>query len=705
MRKNVNPSTGKKDVKNGPPFVFDTFSRGTIQDPPASEISDALADSLNLTIYPRFYEGRVGCKLFTSTRFPPIEGRTGYLAHKVGNHIVSDSGDIFNEADVGNFWCWGSVYEFIIGYVNAHEVITETSIYRDGVNCSIMGSLNAFFWHSSQRLWILSIGTQLYTAEWDIPAWEKMLIISRDEPFNSLSDYAEYLGYSYLFNGNGLYKKELGIAYPLAYRVNLDPPNVRINSVPNFAGATCRYRYLYSAARFEREGIIVDRQTPSKILLETGTNVADERDIDYAEVYTTSEISSANPNLVTELWVPVVPNTDPVEYQWHLTHFPIYRSYNLEAKNPDDIFKEKYNDPQRFVWDNDLRVCGAFYVMIEGDRIRALRGEFEIADTFSILELDTGERFEILEWISSIEVRVADDYYYGNDHRGPYAACIGNGRVMRATVTGDILTRTHGDVFTAANERQALYNCEGYRLYITEYIDANRVRIHISGNQPVQGYTIGATHRKFYDTMDDTQLRAREDFYSCMGRYRQALPSCNVGKFMPSFVVVAYRGQKRIYYSQLNDKFDYFIGNYVPTQVNDKCRDAIQAFWLFQDVLAIFCATTTRGIQIGLTEFTTLPESNEAIPIIPGIKDIDMHTGCLDIGSIKEVEKGLIELITNEPGGEALRQFNGSSYSEENYLVDNSLGGRIVRALEKTRRLSVAIYDGFMGYIFWRKAK
>jgi hypothetical protein len=67
------------------------------------------------------------------------------------------------------------------------------------------------------------------------------------------------------------------------------------------------------------------------------------------------------------------------------------------------------------------------------------------------------------------------------------------------------------------------------------------------------------------------------------------------------------------------------------------------------------------------------------------------------------VEGDTIALITNEQGGEAGRYFNGTSFSTENFLVDSSLGGRIVKAMLKTKRLSKAVYDGIMGLIFWRR--
>lgn len=47
----------------------------------------------------------------------------------------------------------------------------------------------------------------------------------------------------------------------------------------------------------------------------------------------------------------------------------------------------------------------------------------------------------------------------------------------------------------------------------------------------------------------------------------------------------------------------------------------------------------------------------------------------------------------------ARRQFNGTSYGAENFLVDNSMGGRIEKTLLRTKRLSSSIYDGIVGFI------
>jgi hypothetical protein len=709
MRRNVSPSTGKRDTKNTEgkmkPVQYQNFSRGTIQDPPASEVEEGFADSLNVTAFPGFYEGRLGNKLYTSARFSSIEGRAGYQAYKVDDIVISQSGDIFLPTDPGNYFCWGTTYELITEYIDPQQVRVESKTYRSTNTCSIMGAPNVFFFHKSLKVWVLILGSDIYFADEGIPSWNRVLIISRDGVFNTISDYAEYLDKIILFNGNGMFKADIS-QFPIAYKVNIDPPNIRILSVPNFSGALSRYRYLYSAQRIANEGGIVDRQTPSIIDLETGTNAADEDNIDYAEVYTKCVVSPQHPFPVRTLWVPIVPNTTPQEYQWHLSHFPVWRTFDLEALDVSDVTRTKYNDPSVFVWVADVRMCAAFWVSISGNKVTALRGTFEVADVHSTLELDDGQRFEIVKFINSAEVEIISEYYYGNLSIGPCAAAIGNGRVIRGNVTGDVLTATPGytgSYFNSSALRKTIWNSDGYRLYITEIISPNQVRVHLNNDLPLQGFTMDPTHRNFYDTITDDILLARMDFYSCYARYRKAIPNCNIGKVIPGFVVATIRGQKDIYYQDLQAETDYLIGQYVPIQLNNDVQDAITLFWVFSNVLSAICASSTWGAQLGVSNFTTLPGSGESIALLTGFTAVDKNTGCLDPGSVQDVEKDTIELVTNEPGGEALRQFNGMSYSAQNFLVDDSVGGRIVKALQKTKMLSASIYDGLMGYILWRK--
>jgi hypothetical protein len=145
------------------------------------------------------------------------------------------------------------------------------------------------------------------------------------------------------------------------------------------------------------------------------------------------------------------------------------------------------------------------------------------------------------------------------------------------------------------------------------------------------------------------------------------------------------------------------MGNYIPIQTSDTIEDAITFIRKFQDVLSFICASSTWYMRLGLSEFATLPGSNEEVAIIPGIKRLTGDIGCADYGSIVEIPGDAVALITNEGGEEAGRIFYGTSYSDADWMVDSSFGGRMVKAMRKTKRMSKAVYDGLMGLILWRK--
>lgn len=693
MKKNLQPGKNKR-IKQ---YVFENFNNGTIQDPPASEIVNALADSKNLTIFPAFYEGRTGCRKYTTEKLPSISGRSGYSAHKVGQNIISDSGAIFQADDVGNYFDFGDYAELIIQYNSPLNVIGSDEVYRSGTNCKFIGMPNAFFFHKLLKKWIvITYGEVFISSGITISEWINVLQISKTKIHTSRSDHSFYNYKTIIFSSTGMFKVDSDSTLPIAYKINVPPPSTRIED--QSTGTLCSYRYLYSAARFSEEG---DRKTEGIIIdLETGTNKVDQEDIDYGTITTALEISSTNPVTVRTLWIPKVEGTE--EYEWHLTHFPVWRTLNLENKDPGDVYKEKFNDPSRYVWVADVRVAAAFYGRITNGIFTAAKGTFKAEDAFSILELTNGERYEIVEVIDSKNVRFDNDYY--NLNSGDTGAAIGYGEILEGVISNGILNLTVGTI-TASDVGKTLYSADEERFYITEYFTSTSCKVHLTVSRDFQSFTHSATHRNFCDTIDDITLYSRMDFYSCYSRFRTNLPDSNLGMLIPGFIVVATSGQSTVRYTHLTSETSQLMGQYCVRQTSSEIKDNIQMFWLFEGVLSIICSMSTYGISTGLSESMTLPGSTETISLIPGIKLVDKQRGTLDIDSACETEDGNLILITNEPGGEALRLFNGSSYSTENYLVDSTYGGRIVKEMSKTKRKSISIYDGFLGYVLWRTKK
>ena len=205
----------------------------------------------------------------------------------------------------------------------------------------------------------------------------------------------------------------------------------------------------------------------------TGTDISaamQGREADTPRIYTAP---TTRAKVVGPLWVPQVPNTDPVEYEWHLTHFPIYRTRDKNNQYQEDQKAATFHNPDRYIWEHDLRICAAFYVCRRDGIITALNGKFEPQDEGSTLLYDNGERDELGTYIDEYHMTQATDYYYGGGDLCPAAAAIGNGRVMRASQTGNRVTRTHGDEFAATDERKTIHWSSGRRSYVRSILPAD----------------------------------------------------------------------------------------------------------------------------------------------------------------------------------------------------------------------------------------
>ena len=109
------------------------------EDIPPSEVRDGfVAKYINCYGQGHNVRCRNGTYLWVSRKFPPMGGlcapRTGYSAHKEGNRIISDSGDIFTEDDVSNLFGWDNgLYDEITGYVDAQTATCRDSDVNTGI--------------------------------------------------------------------------------------------------------------------------------------------------------------------------------------------------------------------------------------------------------------------------------------------------------------------------------------------------------------------------------------------------------------------------------------------------------------------------------------------------------------------------------------------------------------------------------------------
>lgn len=694
-----------------PMFSQDSFAAGLIKDFPASEIpANAIARGSNVVVYPNEIQGRLGSELYTAVELPPLTGRTGYSATKNG-YIITATANMFTEDDIGNYWVWPgteTAHEEIIRYINGFNVEVATTGTRAlTAGCYMRGKVNFWHFHSVLRKWLLLLGNELWLADIPMTLFTKILVISKLGFFNTITKVEEFDDYSWIvFNSNGHFHVSAYWEKYFAWQRNIQIPNIQIPLVPATANTHYGYNYLYSAARLTEMGNFIDRLSPSRIECETGTNAWDSSGGDYSEVNTVSPIDAANPILIGPLWVPQVKNSYPAQYEQHLTHFPVYRSLDIKNTYQSGQIAAALNDPQKFMWVKDLRICGAFFARKYNGHVLARYGEFEPADVGSTLEWENGDRDTIIAYVKEDEVVISHVMYYDVDT--DYMACaIGNGRVFRAAQTGTTVTRTHGAYFSAADVGKTLTSSTGYRSVIESFIDANNVTVHDDQDKVSQGFTTDPTHRHFYDVASDGELNNRIGIIDCRNRFMEPMPNVNDGIVIPGFMITARRGEKEIYYCAWETFYEYLASFYYASyQYSTVIKNPVQRLLKHPNRWSALCQDdkTWYGPS-NASQTMEIAEINAVIPILGGIDIMEGGVGCFDWGSIQEVDRGLYVMLTKEPSGIGLRTFNGYSYSDNMLEVRGSGHTTIMKDLEKWQKATASLYDALAGFIVWGREK
>jgi hypothetical protein len=705
-RKAYKPGSNLSD-RSLPLFTQDSFASGLIKDFPASEIPDnAIAKASNVVVYPNEVQGRLGTELYTANELPPLTGRTGYGAVKNGYIITADT-NMFTEDDVGNYWVWPgteTTHEEIIRYINGLNVEVATAddrVFTAG--CYMRGKVNFWHFHSVLKKWLFLLGHEFWLADVPMATWTMVQTISNKTPFNVVTKVEEFDDYSWIvFNANGHFHVTGYWEKYFAWKRNIAVPNRKIFDVAESASTHYGYNYLYSAARLTEMGNFIDRFSPSRIELETGTNAWDKTGGDYAEVNTASPIDETNRVVVGPLYLPQISNSSLVEYERHLTHYPVYRSLDIKNVYQQGQIPAALNDPERFMWVKDLRICAAFFARKFNGHVLARYGQFEPADIGSTIEWENGDRDTIIGYIKEDEVTIAKASYYGEE-TDYMAAAIGNGRVFRAAQAGTTVTRTHGDIFTAADVGKTLTSSTGYRSVIEAFVDANTVTVHDDQDKVSEGFTCDPTHRYFCDATSDAELSNRIGVVDCKNRFMQPMPNVNDGIVVPGFLITARRGEKELYYCAWETFYEYLASFYYAAyQYSTVIKNPIQRLLKHPNRFSALCQDDRTWFgPTNASQTMTLAEINAVIPLLGGIDILEGGVGCFDFGSIQDIDRGLYVMLTKEPSGIGLRTFNGFSYSD-NLLEISKLGHTtVMHELEKWQKATASIYDAIAGFIVW----
>jgi len=260
------------------------------EDIPPSEVRDGfVAKYINCYGQGNNVRCRNGTYLWTNTKFPAMGGqcnpRTGYSAHKVGNQIISDSGDIFTEDDVSNLFGWDNgLYDEITAYVDAQTVTVRDSDENIGTACFLRGKLNLWTWHTSRQLALVQLADEFFLVNREHTLYTRVALISGEAPSNGISEAIED-GQNFIVNNSkGVYRILIDEDPPQAYKLNTPVPSERLESNDDEGDKLHKFQYLYSMNRLERGTNFRDRESVM-LWTESGVNEIDENRIDWSVIY------------------------------------------------------------------------------------------------------------------------------------------------------------------------------------------------------------------------------------------------------------------------------------------------------------------------------------------------------------------------------------------------------------------------------------
>jgi hypothetical protein len=437
----------------------------------------------------------------------------------------------------------------------------------------------------------------------------------------------------------------------------------------------------------------------------SGTDISEVIKGVEGESHIDNEWSYTAPNQIGICYIP----KDQNRYEWHWSHYTVWRSTDIseDGADPRTTGTGEELPPLKFTWCGDYRVASAFYASMDNGIVTALIGSFQKADEGTPLEFENGNRYTITEYISIRKVRIGGDYYGSSE---PLQACgIGNGRIMRASQNGNIVTletELNEDSFSATecDVRKTLYWSDGYESIIVEDYHNGTVKVHDNAVRSTQGVTLDPVCRVITDTTTDETLRNRMNEKS-IGllnmRFKEPLLNCNVLSVIPGFMLTARRGESLIPYCDLAVNLKYNAGYHLlGRQVIDNIEAFIQFIKKSENYFIVWCSNSLWGGPTNNPDIRDLPEFGEWYGVLHA-DIINKDIGAVDWGSIEEVSNGVFELICQDM---SVRQLINRKYSDD--LTHNSNAQDIIATdLKKCWNLSASAYGRTLGQVWWMTLK
>jgi len=690
------------------------YSAGMFLDGPDRNVPEGgVRDLKNFSNKKTNLEARGGSKRWSDSKLPTLKTSVGvernyYTAIKYSNLVTVTAGGDFTANDIGNFFVFkngistGIDRHYKITAVNvALQVLTVNDLktsHTQASNCSVRGQVNGLYPHKTLRKIILHIDRRVFVSDSNVTSWEESYCISYKKPHNSLSKIVEHENYAFLINSNGLFKIDLIKSPSLFFQMNSRVPSVRVTGVGSVSELTpyCR-NYTFSMSRLNGIGER-DRETLGVYIeCESGTVVYDPDHKDYGSMCTADPISVFHPISVGSLTVPC-DDVVPTEAERHWTHYSVYAPLDTGFLGFDAV-KKIANQSELFIWVKDVPICKAFEMSINvTGEIALTQNILSSTDAYCFIKSDDGIMFKIssLSTFTSGFVTNSDGTAYTGGTRGSSGYAIGADDILGITQVGNVVSLISGTTtFIAGDVGKCLYCSNGKYKYITKFVSSSSVQVNDSETITSTIYAaFNPTSRTFCDDISDEVpgLRSRIRAWPLNQRAWEPLPPCNMGTIASSFLLLARRGEKDLFYSEFPKGYEHLVGYYNSLDQHEIFPDGIIDVVSHKESVIIRCFHSTHEMDTASVTQQTIEDIGESHMVISSKSVIDPNIGCMDFGGNSFMDQSTEMVITSEP---AMRTFSNRAYGA-NISMD-----RISDMLRRMQTSYASGYHQHLGYIFW----
>jgi hypothetical protein len=607
------------------------------------------------------------------------------------------------------------------------------------------GTLYASYYHKNLNQVFLLVDNDVWVSyDETLIHWYKAVCDSFQKPHNSPSVFSELNNDVILFNINGIYKFSFFLPFHVYeggnlwhyqltryFKINSDIPSISIST--NETEEDYKYRYIYSMSKisgglyglnnqkrdydFETDTFVYDNmeqifqanRSNHVLINESGTNKYDLLIPDYSLQNISGLIDIDSPSIISGLTVPTISGS--LNHESHWDCFSIWRTKDIGI-NGYDITSGISNDPELFVWVDDIPICQAIEVTctdsthfecqnwalnwsgLEEKTIGYLN-KYDVGSLFYVVSgsdyicqeiLDVND--EIITVSGTIFPSGSTKYaaFIGTNYGG-YLDIISESDIYTMTVTSDNYNFNNNDI------GKCIHTIEGNVFRIND-ISGNLALI--SGYYPFANTNIPCcwdlNSRNYCDTNSDQILDSRISSFPCYQRLYDALPTCNIGTVTPGMLFSAMKDSNFLYYSQVPNGFEYLTGYYHPLYQNIYIKNGIKSLKKMPDKVVVYSQKSTSIIPVNVTNSISIENLGVDVTVLAGQTEIDNNIGVIAEQSICSLENGNHILITNEP---AIRIFNGEQYGP------NLAYPYFQKILSNLGPNIMSSYNSLDGYTFW----